>query len=86
MEHRPNRVTEVPPGSERSAATPASVPPGDLREGLLRFRRLMAERGITVKLPRMTPDPDWRPPPVLLPIEADEMSAFLVHLRHTGRL
>jgi hypothetical protein len=46
----------------------------------------MAERGITVKLPSMTPDLNWTPPPIVFPFDGDEMSAFVVRLRREGRL
>jgi hypothetical protein len=48
------------------------------------FRRRMAERGITVRLPR--PGATWEPPEHPLPIDADEMSRFVVELREAGRL
>ena len=83
-EHTTSSAIEVPDCAEelRGPATPAA----DLREGLLRFQRLMTERGITVKLPSMTPDLDWTPPPMVFPFDGDEMSAFVVRLRREGRL
>jgi hypothetical protein len=47
------------------------------------FRRRMAERGILVRLPM--PDPNWTLPEPL-PIDADEMSRFVVELRRSGKL
>jgi hypothetical protein len=48
------------------------------------FRRRMAERGIIVRLPR--PGATWEPPEHPLPIDADEMSRFVVELREAGKL
>lgn len=76
----PNRVAEVRPEFEELRKVV------DLREGLLRFQRLMAERGVTVKLPSMTPELNWTPPPIVFPFDGDEMSAFVVRLRREGRL
>ena len=83
-EHTTNSVIKVPDCTETVGGPAAPV--ADLREGLLRFQRLMAERGITVKLPSMTPDLDWTPPPIVFPFDGDEMSAFVVRLRREGRL
>lgn len=47
------------------------------------FRRRMAERGITVQVPKY--NPDWTLPEPL-PIDADEMSRFVVQLRREGKL
>lgn len=47
------------------------------------FRRRMAERGVVVQLP--TPDPNWTLPEPL-PIDADEISRFVVELRESGKL
>lgn len=48
------------------------------------FRRRMAERGVTIRLPRA--GATWEPPEHPLPIDADEMSRFVVELRRTGKL
>lgn len=52
----------------------------DLREGLLRLQRLMAERGIAIRLP--TPNPNWEPPEPL-PIPADVVSQIVVQQRRS---
>ena len=52
----------------------------DLREGLLRLRRLMAEWGIAIRLP--TPNPNWEPPEPL-PIPADVVSQIVVQQRRS---
>lgn len=83
-EHTTSSATELP-GCTQKLVGPAT-PAADLREGLLRFQRLMAERGIAVKLPSMSPDLDWAPPPIVFPFDSDEMSAFVVRLRREGRL
>jgi hypothetical protein len=48
------------------------------------FRRRMAERGVIVRLPRA--GATWEPPEHPLPIDADEMSRFVVELREAGKL
>jgi hypothetical protein len=48
------------------------------------FRRRMAERGVMVRLPRA--GATWEPPKHPLPIDADEMSRFVVELRRAGKL
>lgn len=48
------------------------------------FRRRMAEQGVTIRLPRA--GATWEPPAHPLPIEADEMSRFVVELGRIGRL
>jgi hypothetical protein len=48
------------------------------------FRRRMAEQGMIVRLPR--PGASWTPPEHPLPIDADEMSRFVVELRRAGKL
>ncbi|WP_420127770.1 hypothetical protein [Longimicrobium sp.] len=48
------------------------------------FRRRMAERGVNIRLPRA--GATWEPPEHPLPIDADEMSRFVVELRRTGKL
>jgi len=83
-EHTTSSATKGPDCTE-TLGVPAA-PVADLREGLLRFQRLMAERGITVKLPSMTLDLNWAPPPIVFPFDGDEMSAFVVRLRREGRL
>jgi hypothetical protein len=57
--------------------------PADPQAWREEFRRRMAERGITVRLP--TPNPDWTLPDPL-PIDADELSRFVVELRDSGKL
>jgi hypothetical protein len=83
-EHTTSSATKVPdcPDTVEGPITPVA----DLREGLLRFQRLMAERGIAVTLPSTTPDLNWTPPPIVFPFDGDEMSAFVVRLRRDGRL
>ncbi|HEY0020346.1 MAG TPA: hypothetical protein VGC13_28875 [Longimicrobium sp.] len=48
------------------------------------FRRRLAERGIHIRLP--PPGATWEPPEHPLPIDADEMSRFVVQLRREGKL
>jgi hypothetical protein len=83
-EHTTRSAAGVPDCSETVRGPAAPV--ADLREGLLRFQLLMAERGIAVKLPSMTPDLNWTPPPIVFPFDGNEMSAFVVRLRREGRL
>lgn len=61
----------------------AGVCPTDPQAWREEFRRRMAERGVDVCLP--APDASWTPPEPL-PIDADEMSRFVVELRRSGRL
>jgi hypothetical protein len=67
-----------------AAATCEERWPEDPNEWREEFRRRMAERGVHVRLPR--PGATWEPPEHPLPISADELSRFVVELRHTGRL
>ncbi|HEX8320918.1 hypothetical protein [Longimicrobium sp.] len=83
-ERTTSSATEAPDCPETVGGPATRV--ADLREGLLRFQRLMAEQGIAVKLPSMTPDLNWTPPPMVFPFDGDEMSAFVIRLRREGRL
>jgi hypothetical protein len=47
------------------------------------FRRRLAERGIHIRVGKI--DPEWTFPEPL-PIDADEMSRFVVQLRREGKL
>jgi hypothetical protein len=60
-----------------------AVPDSEYPEDLLELKRRLEARGISVRLPKLG-DPWVEPKP--LPIDANEMSAFVVWLRRRGEL